>query len=105
VVRAVPKEHSVWDCLTIQDEGTVFFETWGNCHLTQNLAPRRPDSQALKLSLIFWKNVNKLGDIFSLIKVKGQDQNVTIHYTMSYQMKAPVMIFLGARMSSIEIRI
>jgi len=46
-----------------------------------------------------------LGDIVSLIKVKGQDQNVNVHYTMSYQIKAPVMIFLGARMSSVEIRI
>lgn len=46
-----------------------------------------------------------MGDIVSLIKVKGQDQNVNVHYTMSYHMKAPVMIFLGAGMSSIEIRI
>jgi len=39
VVPVVSKEHSVCDCLTVQDERTVFFETWDNSHLTQNLAP------------------------------------------------------------------
>jgi len=39
MVLAVSKECSVLHCLTVQDEGTVFFETWENCHLTQNLAP------------------------------------------------------------------
>jgi hypothetical protein len=41
--------------------------------------PRRPESKALKVSLILWKNVNKLGDIFSVIKVKAQVQNVDVH--------------------------
>lgn len=32
-----------------------------------------------------------------------KDQNVNVHWTMSCWMKALIMIFLGARVSSVEI--